>query len=273
MAKLIIRGAGEVEISQERYNYLKPLWDANLLKGKRVDLGDAGSFEGVDIRAIVPDQKQKDQEQSEYNLFDEAQKAKVKCFENEFENWKAAHSEFTEWQEYHYLEAMGLIKMGATRPDDTIIDIGDRNKKYFEMKKLFASLQTLKYYREKAQANNDPDFEAKRVAMFKAMKEKMFGKRECSLEAPILFHPIQGGLKFPKVNFIADNPAPKQECQHNWFSLKGTTSERLRQCQNCGITEHNPIPNPALAQIKADAQKFDEANGIVGDIDPALIPF
>lgn len=171
MAKLFIRGVGEVEVKNDCAISLKDQWYQGFLKGKKIDLGDI-MFSGDDIKAIKLDSELRPDDQPEYNVaVDGPEKDKVKSFEVRFEDWKARHPQYTEWQEYHFLEELGLIKMGNTRPEDTIIDIGDNNKKYFEYKKLFASLQTLKYYREKAQANNDPDFDRKRIAMFQAMKQ------------------------------------------------------------------------------------------------------
>ena len=104
---------------------------------------------------------------------DGIEKDKVRAFEGEFEAWKEAHPQFTEWQKYHFLEEKGFIKMGATRSLDIVLTKNnkEKHKQYLEYLKLFSSLQTLKYYREKAQANNDPDFERNRIAMFEAMKQ------------------------------------------------------------------------------------------------------
>lgn len=179
MAKIFIVGRLPIEVSQDDAIRINEMWIASQPKGKEhlIDkILEAGgqTFLSKDIKGFDLTSGMIKQGIDEYDLHDEAQKAKVKAFEREFEGWKSKHPEITEWHEYEFLQAQGVLKMGKHRPDDEIV-VGE---KYREFKKLLASLQTLKYYREKAQADNDPDYEAKRVAMFQTMKEQMFGKRE-----------------------------------------------------------------------------------------------
>lgn len=183
MAKIFITGRNPVEITKDEAIRINEMWVASRPKGKEYlipEVLEAGgqTFLAKDIKGFEFGDGLIAQEQAEYDLHDEAQKAKVKSFEVKFNDWKARHPEITAWHEYEYMQALGVLKMGKHRPDDVIADIGDGGRKYQELKKLFASLQTLKYYREKSQANNDPDYEANRVAMFQRMKEQAFGKRE-----------------------------------------------------------------------------------------------
>jgi hypothetical protein len=150
--------------------------------------------ERKDIRGFeIIDFASKQADAMEYNVYiDGAEKDKVRFFEKEFESWKAKNPQFTEWQKYHFLEAKGLLKMGANRPLDTVTTKGNKVKhaQYLEYLKLFSSLQTLKYLREKAQSHNDPDYEAKRIAMFNRMKANLF--RGFVKEEP---DPVMAGAK------------------------------------------------------------------------------
>lgn len=210
MAKIFITGRNPVEITKDEAVRINEMWVASRPKGKEYlipEVLEAGghTFLAKDIKGFEFGDGLIAQERAEYDLFDEAQKAKVKAFIREFDDWKAQHPEITEWHQWAYMQERGAIKMGKHRPDDEILNYD----LFRELQKLFSSRQTLIYSREKARANNDPNFEADRVAMFQQMKE---------------------GIK-------------------------------------------TGVFNPALAKIKADAKAFDEKYGIVGDIDPKLIPF
>ena len=182
-AKIFIIGRDPIETNKDEAVRINEMWIASKEKGKGYvipEVLEAGgqTFLSKDIKGFDFTSGMIKQGIDEYDLSDQAQKDKIKSFEKKLNDWEAQHPEITEWHECEYLQGQGVLKMGKTRQDDVIINTGDNCKKYNELKKMFASLQTLKYYREKAQAENDPDYEATRVARFKEMKEQIFGKRE-----------------------------------------------------------------------------------------------
>jgi hypothetical protein len=182
MAKIFVTGRQPVETSEQEAKRIREMWQASKEKGKEyllpktIDLDNGNSFEGKDIRGFeIVDYRSKDAEKLEYDLSDQAQRAKVKAFEKEFEAWKAAHPELTEWHKYYFLQEKGLIKMGTHRPQDTVIDTGDKFKKYNEYLKLFSTLGSLRLMREKARAGSEPGFEAGKVAYLQELKRGVFG--------------------------------------------------------------------------------------------------
>jgi hypothetical protein len=182
MAKIFVTGRQPVETSEQEAKRIREMWQASKEKGKEyllpktIDLDNGNSFEGKDIRGFeIVDYHAKDAEKLEYDLSDQAQRAKVKAFEKEFEAWKAAHPDITEWHKYYFLREKGLIKMGKYRPQDSVIDNGDKFQKYNEYLKLFSSLGSLRYMREKARAANDPEFAEERKKYIFSLKDKISG--------------------------------------------------------------------------------------------------
>jgi hypothetical protein len=189
MAKIFIVGRNPIEVSRDDAIRLNDMWIASrdsrsTIKNNLLpEVLEAGgqTFLSRDIKGFDFSDGFVKQGIPEYDLNDPAQKAKVKSFMAEFDDWKARHPEITEWHEYHYLEEQGVIKMGKHRSDDVIV-VSDISK-YQELKKLFSSRQTLLYLRERAAKHNDPNFEADRVKKFQEIKEQVFGKRETKNEA------------------------------------------------------------------------------------------
>jgi len=267
MAKIFIVGRNPIEVSRDDAIRFNDMWIASRSPNQKSllpEVLEAGgqTFLGRDIKGFDFSDGFVKQGIPEYDLNDEAQKAKVKSFMVEFDNWKACHPEITEWQEYHYLERQGVIKMGEHRPDDVIVE--SNLAKYQELKKLFASRQTLLYLRERAQTHNDPDFEADRVKKFQKMKEQMFGKCNAEKTNPV---------KKPVYKNVDEFVLSGEELEDLRVRREAMREEMENKEYGGKLERIAPPRNKALEKLNADAKAFDKAHGFNEEIDPAKIPF
>jgi len=214
MSKIFVVGREPVATSRSEALRIKEMWEASKVeKGKDyllpkvVDVGNA-SFEGKDIRGFEITNDSLVFEQSEYDLNDPAQKAKVKAFEKEFLEWiNLEGGKYIPGEKFNYfLQDKGAIKITGKYCEYAVSD----EKKFKELNKLFSSLNTLRRLRDKAEGYNNPDHEAQNIKRLAEIKK--------------------------------------------------------------GIVAGFPKPNPALAEVMADAKEFNRQHDME-EIDPATIPF
>ena len=153
MAKIYLRGIGEIDISNEKAKEFKDNWYQGRYKDKKVNLGDI-VFNGNEIKAVKLDAEIAETKQSEYDLNDPSQKAKVLEFEKEFLQWcKDNEGKYQKGERFNwFMQDKGAIKItGAYWQYSTIIKSGDKVPVLFnELTKLFSSLNSLRCMRKTA---------------------------------------------------------------------------------------------------------------------------
>ncbi len=181
MAKIFVTGRPPIEVTQDEAIRTQEKWIASKTQGQGhliseiLEVGHQ-TFQSKDIRGFeIIDFSLRDYERSEYNVaVDGPEKEKVRAFEKTFEKWieenlgKYKSGERFNW----FMQGMKAIRINGEYHDYTIIDF----EKHKELTKLFASLNTLMFYREKAASNTDPDCEANQAQKFEEIKKNLLGE-------------------------------------------------------------------------------------------------